>query len=117
LHRNISSFIVWEYITKKGDSILNNKTTNPMDHSEPYIGMPIYMDEIDEMSELDKITVAAEDIFDGNYQYSANFENWPLAMAYVPMQKWGDVYEPAEALRNATIFPELNLPFLGGGWK
>ncbi|MCI8631574.1 MAG: spore coat associated protein CotJA [Firmicutes bacterium] len=38
----------------------------------------------------------------------------PLAMAYVPMQGWEETYEPAEALMNGTVFPCLNLPFLGG---
>lgn len=36
-----------------------------------------------------------------------------LAMAYVPMQKWGQTYEPQMGLKQGTIFPELNLPFLG----
>ena len=35
----------------------------------------------------------------------------PLAMAYVPRQHWNTVYDPCQALRNGTIFPELNLPF------
>jgi len=38
----------------------------------------------------------------------------PLAMAYVPWQCWGETYKPAEALCRGTIFPELDLPFLGG---
>ncbi len=37
-----------------------------------------------------------------------------LAMSYVPVQKWQDLYEPEEALRNGTIFRELRLPFEGG---
>ena len=36
-----------------------------------------------------------------------------LAMAYVPMQKWGQTYEPQMGLEQGTIFPELNLPFQG----
>lgn len=43
----------------------------------------------------------------------------PLAMGYVPWQEWGKIYDPAEGLANATIFPELNLPFVGcipKGW-
>lgn len=39
----------------------------------------------------------------------------PLAMAYVPWQCWNETYEPAEAHHRGTIFPELDLPFLGGG--
>lgn len=46
------------------------------------------------------------------------FENWPIAMTYVPMQKWEEPYNPAEGLSQGTIFPSLNLPFIGGGpWK
>jgi hypothetical protein len=39
----------------------------------------------------------------------------PLAMAYVPWQCWCETYKPAEGWRRGTIFPELDLPFLGGG--
>lgn len=37
----------------------------------------------------------------------------PLAMAYVPWQRWGQTYELDKALQVGTIFPELNKPFLG----
>ena len=43
------------------------------------------------------------------------FEAWPLAMAYVPWQSFRETYEPEDALRAGTVFPELDLPFLGGG--
>ncbi len=33
-----------------------------------------------------------------------------LAHAYVPWQFYNVVYEPAEALANGTLFPELNMP-------
>jgi hypothetical protein len=39
--------------------------------------------------------------------------NLPLAMAYVPFQRWNCVYEPCRALARGTIFPELDLPFCG----
>lgn len=42
-------------------------------------------------------------------------ENFALAMAYVPMQHFHNVYELDEAMQYGTIFPELNKPFLG--WK
>ncbi len=42
-------------------------------------------------------------------------ENFVLAMAYVPMQHFNNVYELDEAMQYGTIFPELNKPFLG--WK
>jgi len=37
----------------------------------------------------------------------------PLAMAYIPMQKWGTIYDPAKGLKQGTIFPDLDFPFLG----
>ena len=36
-----------------------------------------------------------------------------LAMAYVPMQRWQNIYEPDLALERGTIFAELDKPFLG----
>lgn len=36
-----------------------------------------------------------------------------LAMGYVPWQVWRDVYEPAQGLKRATIFKELDKPFCG----
>lgn len=38
-------------------------------------------------------------------------EETPLAMAYVPMQQWSEVYNEADAFDTGTLFPELNLPF------
>ena len=38
----------------------------------------------------------------------------PLAMAYVPFQQWGEVYDDEDALSRGTLFPELDLPFKGG---
>lgn len=37
----------------------------------------------------------------------------PLAMAYVPWQEYECTYEPMQALRAGTIFPELDKPFYG----
>lgn len=37
----------------------------------------------------------------------------PLAMAYVPMQQFGEMYAPDVALERGTLFPELDLPFEG----
>ena len=52
---------------------------------------------------------AARETFNTNIP----FEDFPLAMAYVPMQRFRQLYEPKEALENGTLFRELNLPFLG----
>ena len=35
----------------------------------------------------------------------------PLAMAYVPWQRWREIYQPDEGLSCGTIFKELNLTF------
>lgn len=37
------------------------------------------------------------------------------AMAYVPMQKWEHIYESEQAMERGTLFPQLDLPFLGKG--
>ena len=42
-------------------------------------------------------------------------QDFALAMAYVPWQKWQNIYEPCRALKNGTIFEELNKPFSGKG--
>lgn len=34
-----------------------------------------------------------------------------LAIANIPLQKWGETFEPTEALKKGTIFQELNKPF------
>lgn len=49
----------------------------------------------------------------GNDQMFA--KNVPLAMAYVPWQQWGETYSDDEALSKGTLFPQLDLPFIGGG--
>ena len=45
----------------------------------------------------------------------APFGDWPVAMAYVPMQPWGEPYDYVTALERGTLFPSLDLPFEGGG--
>ena len=42
-----------------------------------------------------------------------------VGMAYVPWQRWQNPYEYEEGLKAGTIFPDLNLPFLGaqGGMR
>lgn len=42
-----------------------------------------------------------------------DLDGLPLAMAYVPMQKWRELYEPEMGFSRGTIFKELDLPFLG----
>ena len=38
---------------------------------------------------------------------------FPLVMAYVPWQQWGDLYEADQALKEGTIFKDLNKIFCG----
>lgn len=38
-----------------------------------------------------------------------------IAMASVPKQKWSQPYDVAKALKQGTIFPELDKPFYMGG--
>ncbi|MBR6045514.1 MAG: spore coat associated protein CotJA [Ruminococcus sp.] len=37
----------------------------------------------------------------------------PLAMAYVPFQTWQKTYDSDAALSRGTLFPCLDLPFIG----
>lgn len=43
----------------------------------------------------------------------ASGDKMALAMFYVPVQEWTDVYELDIALCRGTIFPCLDKPFLG----
>lgn len=45
---------------------------------------------------------------------SEELSDLPIAMAYVPIQKWKQPYEINEALAKGTIFHDLYKPFLGG---
>lgn len=76
--------------------------------NEPYVGMPIYLEDCD-----------CDDFIEnqpGNSDcmYGQPFENWPVAMAYVPFQPWEKIYDQEQALQAGTVFPSLNLPFSGG---
>lgn len=42
-------------------------------------------------------------------------ENLPVAMAYVPTQKFCDTFDTRKGLQMGTIFPELCKPFCGKG--
>lgn len=49
-----------------------------------------------------------------NQQAKTPFPSDPaLAIAYVRWQELSTVYEPEEALKRGTIFPELDKPFYG----
>ena len=51
---------------------------------------------------------------DNNTRRNSGCDDMPIAMAYVPWQRWKSTYDPEKALERGTIFPELDLPFLGG---
>ena len=40
-----------------------------------------------------------------------------LAMSYMPMQIFKDMYDVHEGFSRGTVFPELDKPFLGGNCK
>ena len=49
-----------------------------------------------------------------NQQAKTTFpEETAYAIAYVKWQQLSEVYEPEEAWKHGTIFPELNKPFYG----
>jgi hypothetical protein len=48
---------------------------------------------------------------DNDFKQSIRF--FPLAMAYVPWQNFGALYDPEKAFKQATIFQELDKPFIG----
>ena len=49
----------------------------------------------------------------GTYYSMDALGQFPIAMAYVPWQRFGQTYDPAKALCAGTIFPELDKPFCG----
>ena len=44
---------------------------------------------------------------------NVQLDSFPLAMAYVPWQKWRDIYSSDVALQRGTLFAELDKPFIG----
>ncbi|MDO5411710.1 MAG: spore coat associated protein CotJA [Lachnospiraceae bacterium] len=44
-------------------------------------------------------------------------DQYVVAMAYVPWQKFGETLDPAKGMRIGTIFPEMNRPFMRGGCR
>ncbi|WP_037372642.1 spore coat associated protein CotJA [Anaerovorax odorimutans] len=82
-----------------------NELLNNFLNEEPYIGMPIEGLRVDRP---DDIAALANN-------YCPQVDSCQIAMAYVPWQTWNTVYSPELALSQGTLFPELDLPFLGGG--
>ena len=42
-------------------------------------------------------------------------DQYPVAMAYVPWQKYGETFDLEKGFHTGTIFPELDLPFMRAG--
>lgn len=56
---------------------------------------------------------------DNDWQDDGSFDSMylgslPIAMCYVPNQRWKTTYPLDQALTAGTLFPELDLPFKGG---
>ena len=53
-------------------------------------------------------------IYMQDYSFDEHFDQYPLAMAYVPWQHFEKMYDDLEkAYKYGTVFPELNKPFTG----
>ena len=49
----------------------------------------------------------------GSYYSMDALGQFPIAMAYVPWQQWGEQYEAECGLKQGTIFKDLNYIFCG----
>lgn len=49
------------------------------------------------------------------YTSPIHWGDMPIAMAYVPKQKYSELFDLSRALEVGTIFPELCKPFCGKG--
>lgn len=81
---------------------------------EPYIGMPINFDNNTSHGQISDVENA--DTADNGFGDTA-LDNLPLAMSYVPFQKWKSTYPLDQALQRGTLFPDLDLPFQGGAQR
>ena len=45
---------------------------------------------------------------------SCDIDQFPVGMAYVPWQRWQQVYPVEKAMNRGTIFPDLDKPFSMG---
>lgn len=90
-----------------------------LNKQEPYIGMPINLMELEALPLGCPKDTSAGALTDTSANTSASasskqkLQPMVLAMAYVPWQRFEKTYDLNEALEIGTIFPELDLPFLG----
>jgi hypothetical protein len=91
-----------------------------LNKKEPYIGMPIDLEHWGEMEIVPNTNNTIKDTNnDTGIPSISNFENFAVAMAYVPWQRWNKTYDLEQGFNVGTIFPDLDLPFKGyqGGMK
>ncbi len=50
------------------------------------------------------------DFLTDDYDECICLNKLPLAYSYTPLQELSSTYNDCEALKNGTVFPELNLP-------
>ncbi len=50
----------------------------------------------------------------GSMNSSCDIDQFPVGMAYVPWQRWQQVYPVEKAMNRGTIFPDLDKPFSMG---
>lgn len=76
----------------------------------PYIGMPIKLG-----GNSNGSCCSNNDSMENDMDFdNIPLGKLPLAMSYVPFQKWQTTYSLEKALKRGTLFPELDLPFKGG---
>ena len=88
-------------------------------YQEPYVGMPVRgIRDNDCYRCPEPEYMCPEYISPGSVKSACDaVDVCRVGMAYVPMQRWRDIYEPIKALSRGTIFAELDMPFLGGGGR
>lgn len=88
-----------------------------MNRQEPYIGMPINLGNFD--VETSRAKNMEPRVMQECSPSTDSRQPMALAMAYVPWQRWSNLYPLDEGFHRGTIFPELDLPFegykMGGG--
>lgn len=62
----------------------------------------------------DMMPAECDDMSIANCAPETCLESWPIAMAYVPMQQFENLFEAQEGFNQGTIFRDLSLPFMGG---
>lgn len=62
-----------------------------------------------------KIRINTADTCNCDFHSDCNCEKGDSVMMFIDVQEIGDIYNAADALKNGTLFPELNKPFFMGG--